>query len=305
MPYPSVIVPTLNAAHLLPELVSRLRSQQMVPKEIIVIDSSSSDGTEDIATGLGCRLISIPRQEFSHGGTRNRAALRAMGDILVFLSQDVLPVDGCFLGYLVEPICKGDAVATYARQIPREDAPKGEFFARLFNYPEQSELRTLEMARSRGVKGFFFSNAASAIGKDIFENIGGFSSRVIMNEDMQLCVRLLSAGHRVGYVAEAKVFHSHDYSFGQIFRRYFDIGSFFADCMGNLGTLGTNREAKGFIGAQLKYLYSHGYHRAAGRAIVEAGVKYAAFQFGKKHVFLPRGLKEVLSLHAGYWRDRA
>jgi rhamnosyltransferase len=282
-----------------------LRSQQLVPREIIVIDSSSSDGTEDIATGLGCRLISIPREEFSHGGTRNLAVLQARGDILVFLSQDVLPVDGCFLGCLVNPIRKGDAVATYARQIPRDDAPKGEWFARLFNYPEQSEFRTLEVARRRGVKGFFFSNAASAIGKDIFENIGGFSSDVIMNEDMQLCVRLLQAGHRVGYVAEARVFHSHDYSFGQIFRRYFDIGTFFADCMGTLGSLQTNREAKGFVGAQLKYLYSRGYLRAAGRAIVEAGVKYVAFQFGKKHVFLPRGLKEFMSLHAGHWRDRA
>src|ERR1700677_424044 len=69
----TVIVPSLNAAEdwprLLPSLLASIPTDQ-----VMVIDSSSDDGTADLARAAGFRVHSIPRSEFNHGGTRQLAA---------------------------------------------------------------------------------------------------------------------------------------------------------------------------------------------------------------------------------------
>jgi hypothetical protein len=61
--------------------------------DILVIDSSSSDKTVDIAKQHSVQTVIIPKEEFDHGGTRSLAGkTRSVGDILVYLTQDALPV---------------------------------------------------------------------------------------------------------------------------------------------------------------------------------------------------------------------
>jgi glycosyltransferase involved in cell wall biosynthesis len=57
---PSIIIPTLNAASLLAPLISLLREQSQKPLEIIVIDSSSDDGTADLAQRMTCGRGKVP-----------------------------------------------------------------------------------------------------------------------------------------------------------------------------------------------------------------------------------------------------
>ena len=56
----SVIIPTLNAGASLEKLISMLLLQDNPPLEIIIIDSSSSDNTVDIAKGFGAKTIRNP-----------------------------------------------------------------------------------------------------------------------------------------------------------------------------------------------------------------------------------------------------
>ena len=76
----------------LPELFAALREQDLVELEILVIDSTSSDGTWDYITDQ-VNVISkqISQSEFSHGSTRQRLAEMASNEIIIFLTQDATP----------------------------------------------------------------------------------------------------------------------------------------------------------------------------------------------------------------------
>lgn len=298
----SIIIPTLNSGRLLEPLISSLRSQSVPPREIIVIDSSSQDRTPDEAVRLGCTLITIPRAEFNHGGTRNHAARQAQGDVLVFMTQDALPLTNCFLEELLRPIEQGIASAAYARQVPYASARPTEVFARTFNYPAQHSIRTRESVRNLGIRAYFFSNVASAIRKDVFIAHGMFPDDVIMNEDMLFCAKLIENGHSIMYVAEAMVFHSHNYSVAQTFQRYFDIGVFYAQNMKQKEALSIKSAGSSYTKNLLAYLFREKKFFALPFFIAETCAKFFGFYSGRLEARIPLILKKKMSLHEGYWR---
>ena len=298
----SVIIPSLNAAPVLESLVISLRGQTMPPHEIVVIDSESTDGTSQLTQDLGCTVLPIPRSDFNHGGTRNLASIHAQGDIFVFMTQDALPVDSFFLQHLLDPIISGKAVASFARQVAYPNASACEKFARDFNYLPVSQIRTLASIESMGLGAYFFSNVSSAIRKDVFMNVGMFAEDVIMNEDMLMCAKLLNAGHAVAYAADAQVYHSHDYSLLQTFRRYFDIGVFFARHF-NLSNLATNGRGAAYTRELLAHIVKQGDVTAFFFAVGETCAKFAGFNLGKLEKFIPLVVKRRLSMHAGFWQS--
>ena len=171
----------------------------------------------------GVEILPIPRGEFNHGLTREKARLALKTDIAVFLTQDAYLADGDALLPLIEPLMKGKAAASYARQLPRPNAGLLETFARTFNYPAEGNLRSLADAGQWGVYTFFLSNSCAAYLNSALDEIGGFSD-VLLGEDTLACAQLLHRGHSVAYAAEAKVEHSHNYTLKEEFKRNFDIG---------------------------------------------------------------------------------
>ena len=297
----SIIIPSLNAVSVLESLVASLRNQTMPPHGITVVDSDSTDGTAKLAHNLGCTVLPIARTDFNHGGTRNLASLHAQGDILVFMTQDALPVDSFFLQHLLDPIISGKAVASFARQVPYPGASLGEKFARVFNYPSVSQIRTRTSIEFMGLGAYFFSNVSSAIRKDVFMDVGMFADDVIMNEDMLMCAKLLNAGHAVAYAADAQVYHSHDYSLLQTFQRYFDIGVFFSRHF-DLPGLAINGRGAAYTRKLLAQMLKQGEMYAFFHAIGETCAKFAGFTLGKLERFIPLVLKRHLSMHAGFWQ---
>src|SRR5258708_27034286 len=85
-----IIVPTLNAALDWPRFSSALLTC-VAPDEVLIVDSSSTDETANLARAAGFKVCSIPLKEFSHGGTRQFAAeLSSDAGILFYLSQDAI-----------------------------------------------------------------------------------------------------------------------------------------------------------------------------------------------------------------------
>ncbi len=277
----SVIIPTLNGARYLPELVESLRGQTVQDAEVIVVDSESDDGTADIAVSLGCIVRRIVRSEFDHGGTRNLGAEMASGDTLVFLTQDALPISRDYIARLVAPIDGRVAAASYARQLAAPGATPTEAFAKLYNYPPESSSRHISRVERRTLKTFFFSNAASAISRACFERAGGFPCPVPTNEDMLLCARLMDAGYQIAYVAEAEVIHSHEFSLAEVFQRYFRIGAVAKQHQSTLRVERNAGEGLEFVRRQIAHLRRIGRSERIPRAIVEAGVKAMAFYCGQ------------------------
>lgn len=286
----SIIIPTLNAAGGLRELLSMLSNQSVQACEIIVIDSSSDDLTVEIAQQGGCKVEIISSEEFGHGKTRNRAVGLGHGEILVFMTQDALPVDEFFLEGITKPIITGQAAAAYARQIAYDDAPIYEKFTREYNYPPQGEIRSEDDIERLGIKAIFFSNAASAFSREKFYQHGAFNEKAVMNEDMLLCAKMLFAGEKIAYVSDAKVYHSHNYTLFQQFQRYFSIGMFMDQAGEFLKSIPTGPAGKDFAIQQLKYLIKQGQPIVTLRTAVEIFLKWFAVLLGKNSRFLPEFL---------------
>jgi rhamnosyltransferase len=220
------------------------------------------------------------------------------------MTQDALPAKPDFLAELARPIREAAAVAAYARQIPYPNAFPPEAFARAFNYPPISSLRSQADIQHLGLRAFFFSNVASMASRAAFEAVGRFPERTVMNEDMLLCAKLLHAGHKVAYRAEAVVFHSHNYRLEQQFRRNFDIGAFVAQSGAALGETRTGEAGVKFALGQLKHLVSSGAWAWVPRTTLELGLKFVAYQLGRRERLIPLSWKRQLSMHPHYWREK-
>ena len=297
----SVIIPTLDAQGRLAALLESLGRQSLRPAETIVIDSSSADATADIARRAGCRAEVIPRASFDHGRARNLGARMAAGDTLVFMTQDAMPADEHFLAALVDPVRRGDAAATYARQVAPPGSPPTEVFARRFYYPQHSERRTIADLPAMGLRTFFLSNVASAVARGAFEAVGGFPEHIIMNEDMLLAAALVRRGYAVAYAADAVVLHAHRYTLVQVLRRYFDIGASRTEEGDLLAGATWRGQGTQFLGGLVRFLVREGAWAWLPRAAAESAMKLAGFHLGRRHRWMPRALKRRLSMNAAFW----
>jgi len=221
----SVIIPTFNAEKYIQNILENIISQDY---EVIIIDSGSTDRTLNIVSNYQCEIIQIKKEEFNHGGTRNKAAMLAQGDIIVFLTQDAIPVESSAIEKLIEPIIKNEYIGmAYGRQLPHKNAKLMGSFARIFNYPNKSCVKNIKDVEKLGIKTVFCSNSFSAYKKSVLEEVGMFPSHVILSEDTYVAAKMILAGYSIAYVAEAMVYHSHDYTILEEFKRYFDIGVFY------------------------------------------------------------------------------
>ena len=297
----SVIIPTLNAGKLLEPLLSSLESQALPPSEILVVDSSSDDGTPEKARALGARVLTIARRDFDHGGARNLAARSSAGEFMVFLTQDALPRDAEFLKNLLRPFENPRVAAAYGRQVPRPEANPLERFARNFNYPETPRIKGREDIPALGIKAFFCTNVCCAVRRDAFEAAGGFPERAILNEDMMLAARLILSGRQVAYEPSAAVVHSHDYTLWRTFERYFDIGVSLARAPWILEAARPEGEGGRYLLEAARTLWRNGEGAWLGRLGAESVFKYAGYRLGLSERFLPRALKRRLGMHKSFW----
>lgn len=217
-----IAILTLNGEIELRQLLSRLTVEEGADR-VVVVDSESTDGTQAcVAAYPFVEFLQISRADFNHGATREMARKHLKTDIVVFLTQDVIPRAG-FLKTLVQPIAEGEVAATYSRQLPHEGASFFEAFPRYYNYPATGHRRTIDDVTKYGVFTFFCSDSCAAYSNAALDSIGGIAP-ILTNEDYFAVAKLLSAGYAIEYVADSQVHHSHTYTLSAEFRRYFDTG---------------------------------------------------------------------------------
>lgn len=275
----SVIIPTLNAGKTIYELLSKLRSQNL-DTEIIVIDSSSKDETVNIAKSFGAKVLNIPSYAFNHGKTRNLGATESKGDILVFMTQDAIPQNNYLIKNLIAPLKDPSIAASYARHIPRKDASPSEIFARNFNYPDTSLIKDSSFIQKLGIKTFFFSNSCSAIKRHIFFEAGLFPENVKSNEDMIIAAKIILMGYKIAYISDATVIHSHNYSFSDLFKRYYNIGSSLKKNSWIFQYAKTEKEGLRFLIKQSSFIVKNYGFKYMPNVLIEAIVKYMGYRIG-------------------------
>ncbi len=277
----SLIIPTYNAIAYLPRLIPTLLNQEGVD-EIIIIDSNSTDGSQAyIKKFPQITLLSIPKEEFRHGGTRHHALLHSSSEFVIFLTQDALPTRSTTIKRLLSSFEDPTVALAYGRHIPTPDADPIEAHARYFNYPPHS-MRKEYADRSRlGIKTPFCSNTFAAYRKSAYLEVGGFDKHLNFSEDMHIAAKLLQAGWSIHYNAEATVIHSHPTRFKEIFKRYWQIGRFHAANPSIIKDFGrAEGEGRRYVIDQLSYLL-HNAPSQIPTALLLSATKYAAFLLGR------------------------
>lgn len=300
----SLCIPIYNAGSKWQDWITAYKAQSLQADQVIVIDSSSTDQTAVLAEQAGFLVHTIEKCDFNHGGTRNQAVrfCEKKTEIVVFLTQDAILASPTALAELLKPFHDKQIAAVCGRQLPHLDANLLATHARLFNYPAESQIKSKADISSLGIKTAFMSNSFSAYRKSVFDELGGFPENTILAEDMHLAARMILAGYKVAYSAEATVYHSHNYSLIEEFKRYFDIGVFqqkeawIQDKFGKVGG-----EGKRFVLSELKFLWKK-QPLIIPKAIFSTLFKFLGFKFGINWHKLPYFLCKKMSMHKGYWQ---
>ena len=298
---PKVVVPTLNAAgdwpHFAPALLRCVN-----PDEVMILDSESTDGTSELARADGMTVVSIARADFNHGATRQLAAeMLPAEEFLLYLTQDAVIAGPDALAKLLSAFDDPMVAAAYGRQLPRTGAGAIEAHARSFNYPAVSDLRDLASRERLGFKAIFISNSFAAYRRSALMRVGGFPSDVIFGEDTITAARLLRAGYKIAYVADAWVRHSHAYTPMQEFKRYFDIGvlhkreSWLREEFGQ-----ATGDGKRFVLSELRYLRHSDLARIPS-ALSRTALKFFGYRLGLMEELLTPEVKRSLSMHPRFW----
>lgn len=282
----------------LPHSLPPLLNSSLHPR-VLVVNSSSNDGTVELAREMGAEVLIVPRKEFNHGATREIVRHTLGTDIVVMMTPDAYAVSDDMLETLTRPIREGKASIAYARQIPHDGADFFESFPRFYNYPTGDHIRGLEDVDKYGSFVTFCSDSCTAWSNHALDEVGGFLT-TLTSEDALTAAMLLQKGHKIAYVGSAVVKHSHRYTLSQEFHRYFDTG-YVRGQFSHL-TLGLRDEQHGkkFFGSMITALLAE---RPAlvPYAVVQTAVKYLGYKLGMQGPKLPWSVCRRLSAQDFYW----
>lgn len=298
------VIPTYNGKFYLERLLSSL-NLQTENVDILIIDSSSIDGTFEIGEKVAKKINKIPTSEFNHGGTRQLMIEQNPDyDIYVFITQDAFLADDYAIEKLVKPFADVKVGAVYGRQLPHLDANPLAQHARCFNYPATDQVKTMDDVPVLGLKTAFLSNSFAAYRGDTLRAIGGFPNNVIFAEDMYVAAKMLMSGWKVVYAANALCRHSHNYSIKEEFSRYFDMGVFHSreswirECFGSASGEGIK-----YVKSEIKFLGIKRIHMWPS-ATFRNFVKFLGYKLGVLEDRIPIKIKKILSMHKKYWEAK-
>ncbi len=227
VPRVSIAIPTLNGGELFTDLLHQLARQATDFRfEIVVIDSGSTDGTDEVARAAGARILRIPPGEFNHGRTRNKAIESCKGEFIVLMTQDAVPADGFLLSSLLLPFEDASVAGVFARQSPRPNADlltkrnlsdwvtgRTEPAIKAIASPEQYEA----LPPFERYLLCTFDNVCSALRRSVWSE-HKFAA-LNFGEDIEWSKRVLEAGWKIAYEPRAHVIHSHDRSIAYEYKR--------------------------------------------------------------------------------------
>lgn len=276
----SVVIPTLNGGRLFQKLCRHLRNvAERMPLEVLVIDSGSQDGTVDYARADGHGVHRITREEFGHGRTRNLGVELTTGDVICFLTQDVLPVTPDWPRRFMETLADPRSAGVYGRQVPR-DADTMEMFFVALNYPAEPLRFDPKPGGHHPRPGrVLFSNAFSAVRRTVMEQVP-FPDHAHFSEDQIWAYKALSKGYSILYEPRAEALHAHRYSFRGLFRRSQAVGEALSrEGMAGGADLG---ESTRFLLEELRYFIKQGHVHRLPQLLPYEFLRWAGFQFGKR-----------------------
>lgn len=297
------VIPAYKPGHDLRELVEKLLDQTVRLGRIIIINTDREFFDEkEYLIAPAVEVVHITRHEFDHAGTRDMGLRMSDADYVLFMTMDAIPKDNYLVEKLLSGFRRADNIAvSYARQLPKKDCNRIEQITREFNYPAQSRVQTSDDIKELGIKAYFCSDVCAMYDTSIYRSLGGFKAPAIFNEDMVYAAGALDAGYAVSYCADALVYHSHNYTGRQYYRRNFDLGVSQADHPEIFERFNVKGTGMQLVRKSLAQICRRGTPADIIRLVYYSGMKYLGFRKGKNYHKL--SLKSCLkhTLDKEYW----
>lgn len=134
--------------------------------------------------------------------------------------------------------------------------------------------------------------------------MGGFEKQTIFNEDMIFAAKLIKAGYKIAYAADARVVHSHNYTGKQQFKRNFDLAVSQADHPEIFADVRSEKEGVRLVKSTAAYLCRHGRPYLLPKLIWQSGCKYLGYFLGSRYRALPKRVVTACSMNRKYWKNK-
>ena len=305
----TVLIPTFRPDRKLNELLRRLSKQTMLPSRVLLMNTVEGDEdgqlTDSVDEFRDCfpvlSVFHVDRKEFDHGGTRHLGMSFADTELVLCMTQDAIPKDRHLISSLTKWFDDPLVAAAYGRQLAAKGCSPEERFTRSFNYPETSRVKSKEDLEELGIKTFFCSDVCAMWRRETYFEMGGFERRTIFNEDMILAGKMIRAGYRVVYDADAQVWHSHSYSCVKQLKRNFDLGVSQAEHPEVFSMASSTGEGIKMVKQNAAWLLRSGNGIRIPKLVLDSGCKYIGYFLGKRYRKLPRKLILKLTDNRTYW----
>jgi len=195
--------------------------------EVIIIDSGSTDMTLDIVRRYPVRLYQIIKKEFNHGLTRNLGISKAQGKYIILMTQDAIPYNNRWMQSLVDNLEHDERVAgVYSMQIAHGDSHiltqiRVNRFFTSSKIRRESQIDKIEdynrLSPKEKHRFCNFDNVSCCIRKTVWEGIP--FPKADFGEDIEWSKNVLEKGYKIAYEPDSIVYHSHDFSISDWYKR--------------------------------------------------------------------------------------
>jgi GT2 family glycosyltransferase len=198
----SIVILTFNRAKELLMTLKAVTAQKLdVPPQIIVVDNGSTDETSKVLSAFpGIEVISLRRNEGAVA--RNHGLLRARGDFIVCLDDDVRPLGIEDFGMIVPFMESHPEIGAITFKVL---TPMGVPELYSWCHPRDPSKDADKVFFSP-----YLSEGACALRREAIENVGGYwQDLFIAHEGEDLAFRLMDAGYELVYFPPVQVIHTH------------------------------------------------------------------------------------------------
>lgn len=223
-----MVIPVRDGQRYLDAVLKAVFSQEIEKGfEVIIVDSGSKDQTLDIVKQYPLRLYQIETRDFNHGLTRNYGIAQSLGKYVILLNADAIPHDNNWMERLIDDFTQDrDIAGVYSCQLPQLEAAiitkirMKSFFTSGCKRRESKIMRKEDYSKlsPKGRHRFCnFDTVSCCIKRDVWEKIP--FPKTDFAEDLEWSKSVIEAGYKIVYEPNSIVYHSHDFSAEDWYRK--------------------------------------------------------------------------------------
>ena len=266
MPKVSVIIPTYNYAHFLPEAIQSVLDQTCRDFALFVVDDGSMDNTREVVARFGPRVNYIYQENKGYSAARNVGIMLSQGEVVAFLDADDL--------WLPEKL---EVQVAYLDSHPEVSVVYSHFLNIDEDgnvLPQSQRTHYTGMIFERLLLGNFIQMPTVAVRWECLTDLGLFDESLRTTADWELWLRL-TRKYRVGYIDQPLAkYRRHGSSM------HHNIANKERDCFAVLNKVFSDPEPPRGVIEKKAHAYSN-VHALLGR------MYYASYQMppARKHFF--------------------